>query len=84
MKIASLKQACPRPDVVEVWDVTSTDPKLLVWLKVRAGASAGCKARVLGSVKKLEAVVKPCTLYLEEPRRSRRRHAVLCRRHPPY
>lgn len=35
MKIASLKQACPRPDVVEVWDVTSTDPKLLVWLKVR-------------------------------------------------
>ena len=34
MKIAALKQVCPRPDVVEVWDVTSTDPKLLVWLKV--------------------------------------------------
>ena len=41
MHIGSLKQAAPRPDVVEVWDVTSTDPKLLVWLKVRAwnGAS---------------------------------------------
>ncbi len=35
MHIGSLKQAAPRPDVVEVWDVTSTDPKLLVWLKVR-------------------------------------------------
>ena len=34
MHIGSLKQAAPRPDVVEVWDVTSTDPKLLVWLKV--------------------------------------------------
>ena len=36
MHIGSLKQAAPRPDVVEVWDVTSTDPKLLVWLKVRS------------------------------------------------
>ena len=36
MHIGSLKQAAPRPDVVEVWDVTSTDPKLLVWLKARS------------------------------------------------
>lgn len=28
-------QMCPRPEVVEVWDVTSPDPRLLVWLKVR-------------------------------------------------
>lgn len=27
-------QTCPRPEVVEVWDVTSPDPRLLVWLKV--------------------------------------------------
>lgn len=34
MKIAELKQMCERPDVVEVWDVTSADPGLLVFLKV--------------------------------------------------
>ncbi|WOG85203.1 hypothetical protein DCAR_0104391 [Daucus carota subsp. sativus] len=33
MKIAELKQICSRPDVVEVWDATSSDPKLLVFLK---------------------------------------------------
>ncbi|KAJ6738129.1 SPLICING FACTOR 3B [Salix koriyanagi] len=33
MKIANLKQICNRPDVVEVWDATSADPKLLVFLK---------------------------------------------------
>uniref|UniRef100_A0A7S0RWY4 PSP proline-rich domain-containing protein n=1 Tax=Chlamydomonas leiostraca TaxID=1034604 RepID=A0A7S0RWY4_9CHLO len=33
LKIAELKQLCERPDVVEVWDVTSTDPQLLVFLK---------------------------------------------------
>ena len=29
-----VEQTCPRPEVVEVWDVTSPDPRLLVWLKV--------------------------------------------------
>ena len=29
-----LLQVCPRPEVVEVWDVTAQDPKLLVYLKV--------------------------------------------------
>eukprot|EP00252_Welwitschia_mirabilis_P014719 TRINITY_DN3253_c0_g1_i1.p1 TRINITY_DN3253_c0_g1~~TRINITY_DN3253_c0_g1_i1.p1 ORF type:complete len:235 (-),score=68.57 TRINITY_DN3253_c0_g1_i1:141-845(-) len=33
MKIAELKQLCTRPDVVEVWDATAADPKLLVYLK---------------------------------------------------
>ncbi|MBA0568657.1 hypothetical protein Golob_006134, partial [Gossypium lobatum] len=33
MKIAELKQICSRPDVVEVWDATAADPKLLVFLK---------------------------------------------------
>lgn len=33
LKIAELKQLCERPDVVEVWDVTSPDPQLLVFLK---------------------------------------------------
>ncbi|KAL4431297.1 hypothetical protein ABPG75_006553 [Micractinium tetrahymenae] len=33
LKIAELKQACERPEVVEVWDVTATDPKMLVFLK---------------------------------------------------
>ncbi|KAL2473318.1 proline-rich spliceosome-associated (PSP) family protein [Forsythia ovata] len=33
MNIAELKQICSRPDVVEVWDATSADPKLLVYLK---------------------------------------------------
>ncbi|KAK4271503.1 hypothetical protein QN277_020191 [Acacia crassicarpa] len=33
MKIAELKQICSRPDVVEVWDATAADPKLLVYLK---------------------------------------------------
>ena len=32
-RIAELKQATPRPDVVEVWDVTAPDPHLLVHLK---------------------------------------------------
>ena len=36
MKIAELKQSCPRPEVVEVWDVTAQDPRLLVYLKARA------------------------------------------------
>ena len=36
LKIAELKQTCPRPEVVEVWDVTAQDPKLLVYLKVRS------------------------------------------------
>ena len=36
-------QACERPDVVEVWDVTSADPKLLVFLKV--GPWVGLLAR---------------------------------------
>ncbi|KAK2383030.1 splicing factor 3B subunit [Trifolium repens] len=33
MNIAELKQISSRPDVVEVWDATSADPKLLVFLK---------------------------------------------------
>uniref|UniRef100_A0A0C9S8D1 TSA: Wollemia nobilis Ref_Wollemi_Transcript_11543_2378 transcribed RNA sequence n=1 Tax=Wollemia nobilis TaxID=56998 RepID=A0A0C9S8D1_9CONI len=33
MGIAELKQMCSRPDVVEVWDATAADPKLLVYLK---------------------------------------------------
>ncbi|KAE9597151.1 hypothetical protein Lalb_Chr16g0383571 [Lupinus albus] len=33
MKIAELKQICSRSDVVEVWDATAADPKLLVFLK---------------------------------------------------
>ncbi|CAL9233052.1 unnamed protein product [Arabidopsis halleri] len=33
MNIAELKQVSARPDVVEVWDATSADPKLLVFLK---------------------------------------------------
>lgn len=33
MKIAELKRICSRPDVVEVWDATAPDPKLLVYLK---------------------------------------------------
>jgi len=33
LKIAELKQSCRRPDVVEVWDVTAQDPRLLVFLK---------------------------------------------------
>ncbi|XP_047313417.1 splicing factor 3B subunit 2-like isoform X2 [Impatiens glandulifera] len=33
MNIAELKQISSRPDVVEVWDATSADPKLLVYLK---------------------------------------------------
>ncbi|EPS67905.1 hypothetical protein M569_06869, partial [Genlisea aurea] len=33
MKIAELKQISTRPDVVEVWDATASDPKLLVYLK---------------------------------------------------
>ncbi|XP_078427418.1 proline-rich spliceosome-associated (PSP) family protein [Wolffia australiana] len=33
MKIAELKQICARPDVVEIWDATAADPKLLVYLK---------------------------------------------------
>lgn len=34
MKVAELKQRAARPEVVEVWDVTSPDPRLLVHLKV--------------------------------------------------
>lgn len=39
LKIAELKQLCERPDVVEVWDVTSSDPQLLVFLKVSGHCS---------------------------------------------
>jgi len=31
--VADLKQQVPRPDVVEVWDVTAADPRMLVYLK---------------------------------------------------
>merc|ERR1719242_3001815 len=33
MSVAELKTLVKRPDVVEVWDTTSTDPRLLVYLK---------------------------------------------------
>ena len=33
MKVSELKQIVKRPDVVEVWDVTSNDPMFLIWLK---------------------------------------------------
>eukprot|EP00741_Cyanophora_paradoxa_P004808 tig00000829_g4665.t1 len=33
LSIAELKQLVKRPDVVEAWDVTSADPRLLVYLK---------------------------------------------------
>ncbi len=46
LKIAELKQSCPRPEVVEVWDVTAQDPRLLVYLKVRPlGAWRGLRPR---------------------------------------
>lgn len=41
LKIAELKQKCERPDVVEVWDVTSPDPQMLVFLKVRHAGGRG-------------------------------------------
>ncbi len=41
LKIAELKQLAERPDVVEVWDVTSPDPQMLVYLKVGARGMAG-------------------------------------------
>ncbi len=47
LKIAELKQACERPDVVEVWDVTAMDPKLLVYLKVRSEC-CGCSGMPCG------------------------------------
>ncbi|KAI8546756.1 hypothetical protein RHMOL_Rhmol07G0144300 [Rhododendron molle] len=33
LKVSQLKKICSRPDLVEVWDVTSAHPKLLVFLK---------------------------------------------------
>merc|ERR1719265_835034 len=33
MSVAELKTLVKRPDVVEVWDTTSSDPRLLVYLK---------------------------------------------------
>mmetsp|Transcript_22765 Transcript_22765/g.54443 ORF Transcript_22765/g.54443 Transcript_22765/m.54443 type:complete len:516 (-) Transcript_22765:166-1713(-) len=38
LSIAELKQMVKRPDVVEVWDVTSHDPRLLVFLKAYRNA----------------------------------------------
>ncbi|KAH7847296.1 hypothetical protein Vadar_024370 [Vaccinium darrowii] len=33
IKVCELKKTCRRPDLVEVWDATAPDPKLLVFLK---------------------------------------------------
>ena len=33
MKVAELKQHCAKPEVVEVWDTSANDPRLLVFLK---------------------------------------------------
>ncbi len=33
MKVSELKQMVKRPDMVEVWDVTSNDPLFLIWMK---------------------------------------------------
>ena len=33
MKVAELKQHCAKPEVVEVWDTSAQDPRLLVFLK---------------------------------------------------
>ena len=33
LNVSELKQACERPEVVEVWDVTAPDPHLLVYIK---------------------------------------------------
>ena len=37
LSVAELKQLVQRPDVVEAHDVTAADPRMLVFLKVRAG-----------------------------------------------
>lgn len=39
MSVAELKTLVKRPDVVEVWDTTASDPRLLVYLK--AGSAMG-------------------------------------------
>ena len=49
LKIAELKQTCERPEVVEVWDVTAQDPRLLVYLKVRECAWHGEGAGVVAN-----------------------------------
>jgi hypothetical protein len=33
MNIAELKRVCEKPEVVEIWDTTASDPQLLVFLK---------------------------------------------------
>jgi splicing factor 3B subunit 2 len=33
MKVGELKQYVKRPDLVEPWDVTASDPLFLIWLK---------------------------------------------------
>lgn len=33
MKVAELKRLSSKPELVEIWDVTAPDPKLLVHLK---------------------------------------------------
>ena len=58
LKIADLKQACARPEVVEVWDVTAQDPKLLVFLKASPCAVGGHPQR---SSRQLQAV-KPAAI----------------------
>merc|ERR1719324_970215 len=39
MSIAELKTLVKRPDVVEIWDPTSSDPRLLVYLKAYRNTS---------------------------------------------
>jgi len=66
LKIAELKQQCPRPDVVKVWDVTAPDPHTLVTLKVRPGSSAHNSSTlwVICFTLYCSSVLQPCTAAL--------------------
>lgn len=66
LKIAELKQQCPRPDVVEVWDVTAPDPNTLVQLKV-CGGEAGTALRQEQLITPIKKLCMPGCIVLTAP-----------------
>ena len=61
LQVAALKQLCPRPEVVEVWDVTAPDPQLLVYLKARLQPC--CAARLTPPVQLQPMAARPVTFH---------------------
>ncbi|EZG46184.1 splicing factor 3B subunit [Gregarina niphandrodes] len=80
--IATLKLQAPRPEVVESWDVTAPNPRLLVWLKayrntVQVPIHWSLKSRYLSGKRAIEKIPYKLPAYMEATKIGEIRAAIL-------